>query len=97
MHFQELNKKQADLQDKALEILKSIPELEKSGASEEEIEAKIAEANRHIAESSRLGDQMKKGAWLRTFEMKVALLIGSLILIGAITFLASNIIRGLIK
>ena len=49
-----LEEKQSGLQKEALGILSSISEMEKNGASKSEIEAKIEEANKIIAESGKL-------------------------------------------
>ncbi len=88
----DLEKKQANLQDKAKEILVSIPEIEKKGASDAEIEAKIEEANRIIAESASLRPQIEKEQRKRNNKVKLQLLIMFLMFATVIGYVISKIV-----
>ena len=82
--------KQANLQRKALSILSSIPDMEKSGASEAEIEAKISEANKIIEESRNLSSKVNEEFQKRLFRKKVQMLMVTIIALSLLAYATSR-------
>lgn len=84
----DLEEKRASLHKKGMEILASVSEMEKNGASESEIEAKLQEANKYIVQSGSLSsliDAMhrKRAAKVRAL---VAITIFGLVGVVALQF-----------
>lgn len=70
MNPNELVEKQANLQQQAADILASIPDMEKMGASQTEIEDKVAEANGLIAEAEKLNAELEPASLEKARKMK---------------------------
>ena len=86
MDLNELGKKQANLQQPALDSLVSNLDMEKKDASQAEIEEKANEADRLIEESGRLGAGLKAASLEKTRKIKTqAIIIVVSLLVAVIT------------
>jgi hypothetical protein len=80
----DLEEKRASLHKKGLEILASVSEMEKSGASESEIEAKIQEANKIIEQSGSLSSLIDAMHRKRMAKIRALIAITFLGLVGTV-------------
>lgn len=82
----DLERQKAKLQDEALDLLSEATDMDKRGAPEKEIEAKVEEANRIIAKSASLNAQIEKRRKKQSIILKLIMLSIILILVSLIGF-----------